>query len=267
MNGDLVILELAGLVRAGIPAFEARASLRERLDELQKTQSLQFETIWSVAEQSGGPVADAMNTLSHTFSVADRHRREIELAFAGPRATARLVNLLPLACLGLAQCFGLNPVGAIATKPLAFLAFSIGVALLIVGHLWSRRILAKAEISDLDPAIFIEAVKFALVAGLPITRAIQMVTETFGRLMPDLDLAETTVEVNRFAELNRERGASLLALLDSAARVRRESKHHLEATRVAKLSVKLMIPLGLVTLPAFILCTVVPIAIGLLANQ
>jgi tight adherence protein B len=267
VTGDPVVLELAGLVRAGIPASEARLSLRDRLERMQESHRKQFEVIWDVAEQSGGPIADAMNNLSRTFALADRHRREIELAFAGPRATARLVNLLPIACLALAQCFGLNPIGAIASKPLAFIAFAIGVGLLVLGHYCSRKILARAEISETDPAIFIEAIRFALVAGLPISQAIHLTKEAFHRSMPEFDLDESVSEINRFAQLNRDRGASLLALLDSASQIRRESQQHREATKVAKLSVKLMMPLGLITLPAFILCTVAPIAIGLLAHK
>jgi tight adherence protein B len=264
---DPVVLELAGLVRAGIPASEARSSLSGRLERMQETQKQQFEVIWDVAEQSGGPIADAMNNLSRTFAIADRHRRDIELAFAGPRATAKLVNLLPVACLGLAQCFGLNPIGAIATKPLASISFAVGLGLLVLGRFWSRRILAKAKVSETDPAIFIEAIRFALVAGLPITQAVNLTTEIVHRLMPEFNLADSIREVNAFAELNRDRGASLLALLDSASQIRRETQQHLEATKVAKLSVKLMMPLGLITLPAFILCTVAPIAIGLLAGK
>jgi len=264
---DPVVLELAGLVRAGIPASEARTSLSGRLEGMHETQRRQFEVIWAVAEQSGGPIADAMNNLSRTFTLAERHRRQIELAFAGPRATAKLVNLLPVACLGLAQCFGLNPIGAIATKPLASICFAVGLGLLVLGRFWSQRILAKTEVSETDPAIFIEAVRFALVAGLPIAQAIHLTTDIFHRLMPEFNLVDSVCEVNGFAELNRDRGASLLALLDSASQIRREGQQHLEATKVAKLSVKLMMPLGLITLPAFILCTVAPIAIGLLASK
>jgi tight adherence protein B len=67
--------------------------------------------------------------------------------------------------------------------------------------------------------------------------------------------------------MNRDRGASLGALLESEAQIKRETQRNLEATAVAKLSVKLMLPLGLLTLPAFILCAVAPIAIGLLSSN
>jgi tight adherence protein B len=234
------------------------------MPELQK---LQFDVIWSLVSQSGGSIAEVMQNLSESFKSAERHVREIELAFAGPKSTARLVGLLPVAALGLAQCFGLNPVGAICTKPLAFISVALGVILMILGRFWTKSILQKARFAEVDPGLFIDSVRFGLAGGLPFARAIEQSVEVFEDRLPASVSSASKEELWALAELNRERGASLTALLESAAQVKREVQRHAEATAVAKLSIKLMVPLGLLTLPAFLLCAIAPLAIGLLSSR
>jgi len=267
VSADPVVLELAGLLRAGVSASEARAALENRLSAMPELQKLQFDIIWSLVSKSGGSIAEVMQNLSDSFKSAERHLREIELAFAGPKSTARLVSLLPIAALGLAQCFGLNPVGAIFTKPLAFISVALGVILMILGRFWTKSILQKARFANVDPGLFIDSVRFGLSGGLPFARAIELSVAEFENRLPAALAADAEDELGALAELNRERGASLSALLESAAQVRREVQRHAEATAVAKLSIKLMVPLGLLTLPAFILCAIAPMAIGLLSTR
>jgi tight adherence protein B len=266
VTGEIAILELAGLLRAGVPASVARVEVESQINELDAKKLAQFEAIWALGLENGGSISGAMQNLSLVFAEQENHRREIELAFAGPRATARLVGLLPVCGLLLAQLFGLNPLAAIFTKPLALVAVILGVILLVVGNLWTRSILSKAESNGQDPGLFIDAVRFCLLAGVPFQVAMAKTEQIFGLMNSEQVDDSVHDELNHLAELNRESGASLAALLSSAARVRRETLRHAEATAVAKLSVKLMIPLGLLTLPSFILCAVVPIAIGLLSS-
>lgn len=265
MSADPVILELAGLLKAGIPANLARAGLSERLVNMPAVQKSQFEIIWSLANKNGGAIGEIMMSLSDSFKSADRHRNEIELAFAGPKATARVVSLLPIACLLLAQVFGLNPLGAIVSKPLAFISVVLGVILLVVGRVWTRSILEKAKFDEVDPGLLIDAVRFGLTSGLPFSKSLNLAVEALAEF--DLVDEQSLGRLSAMAEMNRDRGASLGALLESEAQIKRETQRNLEATAVAKLSVKLMLPLGLLTLPAFILCAVAPIAIGLLSSN
>jgi len=55
-------------------------------------------------------------------------------------------------------------------------------------------------------------------------------------------------------------------ILSIADRVREDLRFQI-SNRIARLSVKLMIPLGVAVLPAFILLSIVPIAISLLSNS
>lgn len=82
--------------------------------------------------------------------------------------------------------------------------------------------------------------------------------------VPDANSLE---RLERMAVINRTSGASIADLLAAEAAAQRETRRFLEAEKLAKLSVRLMIPLGTLTLPAFVFSTIVPVAISLLSTR
>lgn len=267
MSAEGVVLQLASLLKAGMAAEVARNEINDDLAQLSSRQAGQLEAIWQLAKDGGGAVSSAIESLGETFRATARHEREIELAFAGPKATAKLVSWLPAAGLMLAQLFGFDPMNAIVTNPLAFGCLVLGALLLVVGHRWSITIIRKATPVEDDPGLFFDAVRFGMDAGLPLSRAIDRVVEMFERQLDFSPDESTHARLERISELNRTSGASISNLLSGEAAARREAKWFAESTLLAKLSVKLMIPLGLITLPAFVLSTIVPVAISLLSNR
>lgn len=266
MSAEGVVLQLASLLRAGMAAESAWGELGDELAQLSERQAAQLRVIWDLSLVSGGAVSASIESLGESFRSSARHQREIELAFAGPRATAKLVSWLPVAGLVAAQLFGLNPAKAIFTNPLAFACLVIGALLLIAGHRWSKSIISKATPSQDDPGLFFDAVRFGMDAGLPLSKSVERVAEMFEQQLGFTPDESTSARLERIGELNRANGASISNLLSGEASARREAKWFTESTALAKLSVKLMIPLGLVTLPAFVLSTIVPVAISLLSN-
>ena len=267
MSADSVVTELASLLKSGMPAESARAELSVELSSLSERQLAQLDLVWQLAMTGGGSVAEAISSLGETFASTASHTREIELAFAGPRATSKLVAWLPVAGLALGQLFGLDPLGAVVTRPLALIALLLGAFLLVVGRLWARSIIKKAEPSQEDPGLYFDSIRFGVLGGLPLSRAVAAVNSEFTErlnLAPD---SAAIAKLDRLTEINRTSGASIAALLAGEARARREAKWFSEANDLAKLSVKLMIPLGVVTLPAFVLSTIVPVAISLLSSR
>ena len=102
-------------------------------------------------------------------------------------------------------------------------------------------------------------------SSLPFSTAVEDAISTFGG---NLEISPTVNQkLDWLRDLNRNSGASLVDLLAASAAAERETRWFEESTAMAKLSVKLMIPLGLVTLPAFVLSTIVPIAISLLSSR
>ena len=266
MTDHAVVLELSGLLKAGVPAEVARHELDSRLAKMTPTKFSEFEALWKLAIDSGGSVAVAMANLSENMLTDERHHRELELAFAGPRATARLIGWLPGGGLVIAQFFGLNPIGTIFTKPLAASSVAIGIGLLFGGWYWARSIIVKAQPVVGDPGFIYDAVRIGIDAGLPLSVAINLSIASSETHLGNRPSSEALAEIERIGVRNREAGASLAALLGSAARLVRDSRRFENDKKIAKLSVKLMIPLGLLTLPAFVCLAIAPIGISLLSS-
>ena len=267
MSAEGVVFQLAGLLKAGIHSELARQELENDLEQLTPQQRAQFEAIWKLAIDSGGAVSSSIESLGETFRATARQERSTELAFAGPKATAKLVSWLPIAGLLLAQLFGFEPVRAILTNPLAFGSVALGALLLAVGHVWSKAIIRKAAPNEVDPGLFFDAVRFGMEAGMPLTRSIEQATKVFQQQLSTLPSDDVAVRLARIGELNRSSGASISNLLSGEAAARREALWFAESQKLSKLSVKLMLPLGLVTLPAFVLSSIVPVAISLLSSR
>jgi len=262
---DQTMLELAGLLKAGLPANQARKQLEPKLAQIDEQHQKYFEVIWALATRLGGSVSSAIETLGATFAAQEKHAREVELAFAGPKATAKLVSFLPLVGLLLAQLMGMNPFSVIFTTPVGFLSVALGAILLIVGRVWTKSILNRSSPSAVDPGFYFQAILVGLNAGLPLPISIG---EATAELRNQLGRDPTEIEqekIANLAQLTQASGASISELISSAATLARASQRHIEAIRIASLSVKLMIPLGLVSLPAFVLTTIAPISISLLS--
>lgn len=190
----------------------------------------------------------------------------MQLAFAGPQSTSRLVTGLPLVALVLAQLVGMNPAAAITGSALGLVSVALGVGLLAIGQQWSKRLLAKAVPQTLDPGAFIDCVLIGLQAGLPLQVARLKAQSSYQEIFLEESSEQDELALDEAAELSRKSGAALTEiLLANADRFRDELRYEVSG-RIARLGIKLMIPLGVAVLPAFILISIVPIAISLLSN-
>lgn len=264
--GDL-LRQLIALVNSGLPASQARLMLQHQIDLLPQAQFVQFELVWQLALGVGGPIVLALGRLAQVFDRAEHNAREAQLAFASPQATARLVMWLPALALGLGQLVQLNPLGAIMHSMLAMLSVCLGLGLLVAGSWWSKRLLARANLQLQDPGAFLDCVVIGLHAGLPVATAAQNATAAVRQHFSVEPDAQSKAELDSAIELSRNTGAAIAELLISSADRLRENQRFESATQIAKLGVRLMIPLGVTVLPAFVLLSIVPIAIGLLSKN
>lgn len=99
---------------------------------------------WALAEDVGAPLADVLEQLATGLRHEADVDAEVAASLAAPRATARLLAALPLAGVGLGELIGADPVRVLLTTPVGRLSAVAGVALAIVGQLWTRRLVAGA---------------------------------------------------------------------------------------------------------------------------
>lgn len=100
---------------------------------------------WQVAETRGAGLATAVARVAAAGRADDDQRRQVAAELAGPRATARLLALLPVAGLGLGSLLGAGPVRVLLSTPLGLACLGAGAALDLLGLWWTARIARAAE--------------------------------------------------------------------------------------------------------------------------
>lgn len=261
----MAVLELAALVRSGAHASEAIKHFR--VEELSEYEKRQFHLIWQVAQDSGGPLAVALDRLAEVFDNQRRILGELQLTFASPKATANLILLLPIASLLLAELFGIAALGKALETTLGVVALALGSILLIVARLISLRMLARAKPKETDPGIFFDAVVIALSAGLSAKAAARVVQQKHLQCFEEKVPAAQLTILSDAISVSERSGIALSGILVSRADSLRHKLWSANKNKLAKLQISLMLPLGLVALPAFVLLAVVPVGLGLFTAQ
>lgn len=100
---------------------------------------------WQVAEGTGAGLAAAVTRLSDSARESERIRLELAARVAEPRATMRVLALLPVLGLALGSGLGADTVGWLVSSGIGRLVLVVGVALDLVGVLWARRLVAGVE--------------------------------------------------------------------------------------------------------------------------
>lgn len=100
---------------------------------------------WSVAAAQGAGLADALDRLVAQDRRAEEVRRQLEAHLAAPRATARMLALLPAFGLVLGIAVGGDPIGWLLGTPLGFACLVLGLLLIAMGLFWATRIAARTE--------------------------------------------------------------------------------------------------------------------------
>jgi tight adherence protein B len=160
----------------------------------------------------------------------------------------------------------MNAFRAIFTTSVGFASVIIGGALLYAGRLWSNSMLAKATPNQNDAGAFLDAVAVALNSGLNVQEAVRVATKSYELQFETVDEL-ALAELQKSIDLSVQSGAAIAPLLIATADRLRDAQNNATADRLARLSVRLMIPLGVAVLPAFVLMSIVPIAISLLTNK
>jgi tight adherence protein B len=218
---------------------------------------------WAVADAAGAALSPSLRQLA----VAARDRAEtdleIEVALAGPLATARLVAWLPAVGLGLGVAMGVDVLGTLVGSPLGWGMLGGGVVLVAAGRRWTRSLTRRAAAGGGTPGIELDLTAVALTGGVSVERAGSLVREACSRFGID-DVSHTAL--HRTLALAERAGAPAVDLLRSAARKARRDARIEGKQRAAVLAVRLMMPLGICVLPSFMLLGVAPIVLSIVSS-
>lgn len=289
---------LAALASWGAPAHLACAQLlenssrmrphsRERLHDLQLSLRM--------SESAGAPLATSLERAAEHAEERIDALLGRQSALAAPRATGRILSWLPLLGLGLGVLMGSDPVGVLTGSVLGALTGLLGLGLAFAGRRWTAALVHRAEVESaasngaeqtsnmppVDTALVLELLAAQLRAGLAPLAALGTLAEALNsralhtvcqrlQMGSNWGSAWSGSAAGTFGELRDALapaytgGAPSTALLLSLADAHRLSERRASERAAGKLSVALVVPLGLCSLPAFICLGIVPILISLL---
>lgn len=239
------IRQYAELIRAGHKVDIATEQFAT------KTRS-DLQLLIEVTQKAGGPMAKTLDRFATVLGLCEQSRRELELAVAGPKASARLVLSLPVLVFLGAGIAGIPIFRTLATPSLVWVSFGVGLALFWLGSLWTNRILRKAEPSTEDPGLRLDAMGIGLNAGLPSTVAAGLAGNS---------------DTGELQDLGQGAGIALSQLVADRADSLRQEQFNSDRMRIQKAAVAVLWPLGLTVLPAFVLLAIIPIGTALIQSQ
>ncbi len=100
---------------------------------------------WSVAEGNGAGLAAALDRLVAQERAAEDIRVQLTAHLAAPRASSRMLSLLPVFGLAMGFALGVDPIAWLVGSPLGLACLALGVGLVIIGLWWSSRIVKRVE--------------------------------------------------------------------------------------------------------------------------
>ena len=228
----------AALIQAGISPSKAL-----ELAELKNPTYLE-EIRFGI--RLGAPVTRLVRVLQLHADALASSALEVSKAQSVPSATRKLMLWLPGFGLVLGQTLGLDPISALSTN-VGLALFLFGLLLVYVGNEISSRLIIRATSNQEFPAQSLLRFSMLIASGHSLSDA----KEQAG--LSDQD----------FLSLCLKTGANLDVVLAHEIQSSVAAFASEQIQKASRLSVTLLVPLGLTTLPAFLIFTVVPMVIGL----
>ena len=214
---------------------------------------------WAIATDVGAPLAVSLRALAGALRDAAEAADEVRIALAEPAGTARLLAWLPLVAVGLGVALGFDTLLTLATNPLGLGCLVAGAALIFTAHRWTGALVRRASAEPGIPGIGAELFAIALTGGVSMDRARAVVLTATGE--------PADAETEAVLDLSRRAGIPAAELLRASAALARHRARVEGRVRAAKLSSRLLLPLGVCTLPAFLLLGVAPMLLSVMSTM
>lgn len=257
------ILERVGVgAREGNPVSAVIVGAVEEASDAPAWRGL--AAAWMVATDAGAPLAPTLSHFAASLRSLAQIQRDMQVALAGPVATARMVMALPVVGVLFGLALGFDTIGTLFTTVPGLACLVLGLALMTVARFWNKRLVAAARPRMLTPGLTLDLMAIALSGGASIPRAVAAVEVARSACgLPEDDDGAALADV---LELSRRAGVPAAALLRSEADEQRRVARSEGERRAATLAVTLMLPLGICVLPAFMLLGVAPLLISVVSS-
>jgi tight adherence protein B len=217
---------------------------------------------WAVATESGAPLTPTLRRFAEVLRSLAQGRRNVEVALAGPTATSRIVLALPAIGLLFGMLLGFDALRILATTPAGWICLAVGGLLVVGGVGWNRRLIRAARSMDATPGLALELLAIAVSGGASLDRSRELVD----RALTEAELPALGADADSVLEFSRAAGVPAAALLHAEAEDCRRVATAADERRAAELGTRLLLPLGVCILPAFIALGVAPIVVSIVSS-
>jgi len=116
------------------------------VEDAQKCPELKaLVACWRVGLDSGSGLAASITKLAASLRISQDIRLQLEAELAGPKATSRMLALLPLVGIALGYLMGAEPLTWLVLNPMGWIALVFGVGLTCLGIWWTNSIALRVE--------------------------------------------------------------------------------------------------------------------------
>ena len=256
MSDSLNLTKFVGLLKAGV-------SLEQSIEQIggadQSSKGLRY--LLQVSLDSGSAIASELEFVAELFSSRERNMKRIEIAHASPKSTARLMLLLPLLILGMAEFLGWGVLVSLTQRPIIAVSIFLGLALLLISKVITSSLLKRAKPAESFAGFYLLGVALQSSGGTNLYLAQSRATEIYIDIFDGPPPLEELTIMEQVAELVEQKGARANELLRKQAKLMQEKTQQETELKIEKLGVKLMVPLGLGVLPAFVFLAIVPLMV------
>ncbi len=275
-TGDAAAQRVAEAVTSGVPLPNAIAAAGGRTPAANKPRAWrrraprapdawpEVAAAWRVATTVGAPLAESLRGLAAALRDAQEAADEVRVALAEPAGTARLMAWLPLVAVGLGAALGFDTISVLVGHPLGLGCLAAGAALILAAHRWNAVLVRRASAGGGIPGHTAELLAIALSGGVSIERATAIVAAAGGATG---DTTGGEGDALAVLALSRSAGVPAVELLRASAAHSRHRARVEGRLRAARLSSRLLLPLGVCTLPAFLLLGVAPMLLSVMSTM
>lgn len=219
------------------------------------------------ATQVGAAPAQSMHAVANAMTEAAETVRLAQAYNAGPRSAKRIMMALPLFSLLGALILGQDVVRVLGGSMLGWFLIASAAVLMWIAHVWSNKMIDQALNFSWFQGMSAECCAMYVVAGLPLKTALTKAddfTHSFVSAHPEY--LDDRKELVALVDLAHREGIPVAGLMRAHAQQQRSMAQQQLRFRVERLSVQLVIPLGVCILPAFIAVGIIPIVISMLSS-
>lgn len=276
-NAGAVAARAAVLLRGGVPRPRVLEMLAEEDRQVRSwldsgrgptPEGRLLAAAWAVAERTGAPFATALERIAEALDQLTALRERREVLLTAPRMSIRLVSALPPLAAALGALLGFDPIGVLLA-PAGLPLTAAGVALLVGGIRWAGALAGAVASRDRASGFELILTEIALAGGGPPEQAIRVVADCaadadaewidYGALRDDGPVRSVLASA---AATGAPAGPMLVAEARAAG-----ARAHAELEREAeRLGIRVLIPLGVCVLPAFVALGVLPVVLSMLGG-